>query len=257
MPRHSGRGQAQIGSQAEIIVGTEIYQRLPVENDRRALRAGMRDELTAQMCGVEFRKFVVEPGEWIVWHWIVQIGTGHSAGVNDPYTGMNAKVQGAEMTNSAKDLRGQAVRVVTQRIEDLQRAGVTHLAKPQAVSVRPKVAAESLFKSDVADVETIVPPDKRAAALEVIRTEVAACTRCTELAETRTQTVFGVGSPTARICFFGEAPGADEDRQGEPFVGRAGQLLTKMIQACGLARGGLHPQRAQVPSAGKSQSAAG
>jgi uracil-DNA glycosylase len=149
---------------------------------------------------------------------------------------MNAKVQGAEMTNSAKDLRGRAVRVVTQRMEDLQRAGVTHLAKPQAVIERPKVAAESLFKSDAADVETLVPPEKRPAALEIIRQEVAACTRCTELAETRTQTVFGVGSPTARICFFGEAPGADEDRQGEPFVGRAGQLLTKMIQACGLKR---------------------
>jgi DNA polymerase len=56
------------------------------------------------------------------------------------------------------------------------------------------------------------------------------------LASTRTQTVFGVGNPNAKICFFGEAPGADEDRQGEPFVGRAGQLLTKMIQACGLQR---------------------
>jgi uracil-DNA glycosylase len=147
---------------------------------------------------------------------------------------MNAKVQGAEMTNSAKDLRGRAVRVVTQRIEDLQRAGVTHLAKPQAASA--KHLNRSCATTLEPDAQTPVPPEQRPAALEIIRREVAACTRCTELAETRTQTVFGVGSPEARICFFGEAPGADEDRQGEPFVGRAGQLLTKMIQACGLKR---------------------
>jgi DNA polymerase len=56
------------------------------------------------------------------------------------------------------------------------------------------------------------------------------------LAESRTQTVFGVGNPEARLAFLGEAPGADEDRQGEPFVGRAGQLLTKIIEACTLRR---------------------
>lgn len=76
----------------------------------------------------------------------------------------------------------------------------------------------------------------RAAQLHVVQEEVAGCTLCTELAETRTQTVFGVGDPQARLCFLGEAPGADEDRQGEPFVGRAGQLLTKIIEACGLRR---------------------
>ena len=58
---------------------------------------------------------------------------------------------------------------------------------------------------------------------------MAACTRCAELARTRTQTVFGVGNPYARLVFCGEAPGADEDRLGEPFVGRAGQLLTDII----------------------------
>ena len=72
--------------------------------------------------------------------------------------------------------------------------------------------------------------------LEIIRDEVAACTACNELATTRSQTVFGVGSPRARLCFLGEAPGADEDRLGEPFVGRAGKLLTKIIEACTLSR---------------------
>ena len=56
------------------------------------------------------------------------------------------------------------------------------------------------------------------------------------MAETRTQTVFGVGDPEAKILFVGEAPGADEDRLGEPFVGRAGKLLDQIIEACGLRR---------------------
>jgi DNA polymerase len=68
-----------------------------------------------------------------------------------------------------------------------------------------------------------------------LRAEVAACTRC-ELHRTRTQAVFGTGSEQARWLVIGEAPGADEDRQGEPFVGRAGQLLTEMLRAVGLSR---------------------
>ena len=70
---------------------------------------------------------------------------------------------------------------------------------------------------------------------EQLRAAVAACQRC-ELHATRTQTVFGVGNPRARWMFIGEAPGAEEDKQGEPFVGRAGQLLTSMIRALGLRR---------------------
>jgi uracil-DNA glycosylase len=68
-----------------------------------------------------------------------------------------------------------------------------------------------------------------------LRDRVAACTRC-ELRATRTQTVFGVGSQQAEWLVVGEAPGAEEDRQGEPFVGRAGQLLNAMLRAIGLAR---------------------
>jgi len=71
--------------------------------------------------------------------------------------------------------------------------------------------------------------------LAPIRKEVEACHKC-ELSGTRTNTVFGVGNPKARLMFIGEAPGADEDKKGEPFVGRAGQLLTSMIEAMGLRR---------------------
>lgn len=72
--------------------------------------------------------------------------------------------------------------------------------------------------------------------LEQLASCVADCTRCGELAATRNTTVFGTGDPDARLMFIGEAPGADEDKQGIPFVGRAGQLLDKIIEACGMKR---------------------
>jgi len=68
-----------------------------------------------------------------------------------------------------------------------------------------------------------------------LREQVLTCTQC-ELHKTRTQAVFGVGNPHAELLIIGEAPGADEDRQGEPFVGRAGQLLNEMLPAIGLKR---------------------
>ena len=78
-------------------------------------------------------------------------------------------------------------------------------------------------------------PREAAYDLRQLRDRVAACTRC-GLAATRTQTVFGVGNARAEWLIVGEAPGAEEDRQGEPFVGRAGQLLNAMLRAIGLAR---------------------
>ena len=74
-----------------------------------------------------------------------------------------------------------------------------------------------------------------AARLEAVRVELGDCQRC-KLAPTRHSLVFGVGSPDAQVVFVGEGPGADEDRQGEPFVGAAGQLLNKMLAAMGLQR---------------------
>lgn len=79
------------------------------------------------------------------------------------------------------------------------------------------------------------PGAERVQLLGAISAEVASCTRC-RLHEGRTKTVFGVGNAEARLCFVGEGPGRDEDLTGEPFVGRAGQLLDKMIAAMGLSR---------------------
>jgi len=111
-------------------------------------------------------------------------------------------------------------------------------ARPPA-EARPAAAAAapaSLFGS--AEFKTpYVEPAERAEALAVLAQEVAGCVRCPNLASTRTQTVFADGSPTARLMFIGEAPGADEDRRGLPFVGKAGQLLTDMItKGMGLRR---------------------
>ena len=75
-----------------------------------------------------------------------------------------------------------------------------------------------------------------AAALIAIRTDLGDCIRCKLHAQGRKQIVYGVGNPNADLMFVGEAPGADEDMQGEPFVGRAGQLLTKIIEAMGYTR---------------------
>jgi DNA polymerase len=79
-------------------------------------------------------------------------------------------------------------------------------------------------------------PQAKAAAFAALRARALACVKCPHLASSRKNVVFGVGSIDAQLMFVGEAPGADEDEQAEPFVGRAGQLLTKIIQATGLQR---------------------
>jgi len=87
----------------------------------------------------------------------------------------------------------------------------------------------------VPPVATTVIDGCRSPDLESLAVVVAACTRC-DLYQARTQTVFGVGDPHADWLIIGEAPGAEEDRRGEPFVGRAGRLLNAMLQAIGLSR---------------------
>ncbi len=81
-----------------------------------------------------------------------------------------------------------------------------------------------------------IPSKNRSTALEAIRQEIGDCTRCPLAFEGRNKIVFGNGDPNAELLFVGEGPGADEDAQGVPFVGRGGQLLNNMISAMGLAR---------------------
>ncbi len=107
------------------------------------------------------------------------------------------------------------------------------LAAQAAPVVLPEMFPEAAPARAAAPIAPAAPaPPPRS--LDVLREAVASCTRC-GLAKTRTNTVFSRGNPEAKLCFIGEAPGADEDAQGVPFVGRAGQLLDKMIQAMGLS----------------------
>ncbi len=106
-------------------------------------------------------------------------------------------------------------------------------ASPTASTV-PAALASTPTSTSTTVIATAPAAVDRGVRLPQLAAEVAGCTRC-GLAATRTQTVFARGNPAARVCFIGEAPGADEDAQGLPFVGRAGQLLDRMIVAMGLS----------------------
>jgi DNA polymerase len=125
-------------------------------------------------------------------------------------------------------------RQLQDHVDRLQSAGIEWIPTLAPQSARPT----SLFsESETAPEPTAPAPVKdRRLELAVLVEEVKACERCPELCSTRTQTVFGVGPFDPELCFVGEAPGADEDRQGEPFVGAAGQLLNRIISACGMKR---------------------
>ncbi len=112
-----------------------------------------------------------------------------------------------------------------QRRQRLADMGIVHWRRRQPQSDVVEPAAN----------ETRTIPAAAAGELEILKQQVRGCELC-ELHRTRTQTVFGNGSPQAELFIVGEAPGADEDAQGEPFVGRAGQLLNSMLAAIGLQR---------------------
>lgn len=119
-------------------------------------------------------------------------------------------------------------------------APATPLRKP--VFKRPAAAnttPSALAIPDPAPLTAPLPPldpTAKAAAFMELRQKALACAKCPHLAASRKTVVFGVGNPDADLMFVGEAPGADEDEQGEPFVGKAGQLLTKIIETMGLSR---------------------
>ncbi len=136
-----------------------------------------------------------------------------------------------------------------QHAESLRGAGVEWIPRGEPIAVvsslpTPAPAASSTApvspSADTLWADSATPArsaEEKRVALQLLNEQhVAGCTRCPELARTRTQTVFGVGSPSAELCFVGEAPGADEDARGEPFVGAAGQLLTRIIAAMKMTR---------------------
>jgi uracil-DNA glycosylase family 4 len=116
-------------------------------------------------------------------------------------------------------------------IQPEQREEMTPRSK---AAVAVPVLPEADFKGAIPKLESGVSDPTEA--LRLIREDLGDCTRCRLHKQGRKQIVFGVGNPEAELMFIGEAPGADEDQQGEPFVGRAGQLLNNMIKAMGLQR---------------------
>ncbi len=156
------------------------------------------------------------------------------------------------MSEPALDIVHRAVQSLEQRKAGVQ-ATASALARLAATAraSQPKPAAPTPLPA-TRKVETpaplrppapIAPPPQltaaglgKAARLEALRGPVLACMKCEHLVKTRTQVVFGIGNPDAEIMFVGEAPGADEDMVGEPFVGKAGQLLTKIIEAMAMRR---------------------
>jgi uracil-DNA glycosylase len=128
---------------------------------------------------------------------------------------------------------------------DFYRRGdaILESASDRVVAAAALPAEESMPKKhstvppqDLLVAEPLIAPGKREAALKAIRADIGDCKRCPLAFAGRHTIVFGEGDANARLMFVGEGPGADEDMQGRPFVGRAGQLLNNMITAMGLQR---------------------
>lgn len=126
---------------------------------------------------------------------------------------------------------------LAEHLRFYQEMGVTGVSRDAAWRLRKAGAGSTPNVQLPASNQTAdAPAQPRTWTLESIREDIGDCTRCKLHTLGRQQVVFGVGNPKAELMFVGEAPGADEDVQGVPFVGRAGQLLTKMIQAMGFSR---------------------
>lgn len=135
-----------------------------------------------------------------------------------------------------EELKARGVRTVHVSSETLVGlAASVRVQAPLAAALAP--CAPLLEVPQSAHVQTaVLTGEARLQAIADLRARAVGCVKCPHLVSSRTNVVFGVGNINAELMFVGEAPGADEDRQGEPFVGAAGQLLTRMIQAMGLTR---------------------
>ena len=138
------------------------------------------------------------------------------------------------MSDARQELR-ELTRDLRRHLEGLREMGV-HSLRCEEVAAEPALAAEPAREPErTVPAADPTPADPSRRTLAVVREEVGECTRC-KLSTTRTKLVFGVGADETPLMFVGEAPGAEEDRRGEPFVGAAGQLLDRMIGAMGWTR---------------------
>jgi DNA polymerase len=152
------------------------------------------------------------------------------------------------MADSPPPSPEELARQLGQHVQSLQAAGVQYVprrgeaparlapAQSQAGEQAGPVLQPSLFDTSLAEAPAADGPEQRRHELTVLAQHIAGCTRCDQLVVSRSRTVFGVGPLDPELCFVGEGPGATEDQLGEPFVGEAGQLLNRIIAACGLKR---------------------
>ena len=126
---------------------------------------------------------------------------------------------------------------VAEHLKFAAELGIAGVSRDPAWRARPGAGAPEGLPAGPRETEPVMSAKSSAEALLAIKSDIGPdCSRCKLHALGRRQVVFGVGNPDAELMFVGEAPGADEDIQGVPFVGRAGQLLTKIIEAIGLQR---------------------
>lgn len=120
-------------------------------------------------------------------------------------------------------------------LQDLQESGVDGIPVDLMYAAEPVSSQQPIPEQEQAEPASDQPPAKKQETLEQIRKDLGDCQRC-KLGATRKNLVFGIGNPHARLVFVGEGPGADEDAQGEPFVGDAGKMLNRIIAAMELKR---------------------
>ena len=157
------------------------------------------------------------------------------------------QANGVRLRASLNTMEGLRISVsanpVSARIAARETSGIpTKPPQPSPPELRQKAPSAFIPNTPEPSFKADLPPElsantgEKARKLAALRGPVLACTKCPHLVQSREQVVFGVGNPEAELMFIGEAPGADEDLVGEPFVGRAGQLLTKMIEAMNFRR---------------------
>jgi DNA polymerase len=124
----------------------------------------------------------------------------------------------------------------TQRVRSIPTPAPPTAALPQPLALGLPEGGRAILPPSAPRLSA----EAKTASFAELRQRALACVKCAHLAASRRNVVFGVGDINAQLMFIGEAPGADEDTQGEPFVGKAGQLLTRIIEAMGLARGSVY-----------------
>ncbi len=169
-------------------------------------------------------------------------GVTHLPKVELPKPGTAAKPGVAKAPAAAPKTSAAAAAVkkvaASSQVEEPRRGVTSVMSASQIQSVAGCAEKTEAVRGVMS--RTFDSVEERSEALATVAKAVAVCQRCQELASRRKQTVFGVGNPAAEIMFIGEAPGAEEDAKGEPFVGPAGQLLDKIIAASHLRREDLY-----------------